>query len=201
MSLVWLLDLDTAAKQAYKTAYEFLSKSSLKLLLTTYFNRLGDNLALALNLPTAGIHLDFAHERGEDVDSIAAIWPKNKMLSAGVIDGRNVWSNDLCLTLELLKYLQKLVGSENLIVAPSCSLLHVPPDLDDETRLDKQIRSWLAFAKQKLNEINLLTVALNNGMGSISKEFEANNQRLADHRSSPRVHKPALKAQLSGLAA
>ena len=194
------LDLEAPVKKAYKTAYEFLSKSSLKLLLTTYFNQLGDNLALALNLPTTGIHLDFAHERGEDVDSIAAIWPKNKVLSAGLIDGRNVWANDLCLTLEQLKYLQKLVGGENLIVAPSCSLLHVPPDLDDEARLDKQIRSWLAFAKQKLKEINLLTSALNNGVGSVSKELEANNQAIDDHRSSPRVHKPALKAQLSNLA-
>jgi len=194
-----ILDLDSKAKQAYKDAYEYFSKSSLKLLLTAYFCRLGDNLELALNLPTAGIHLDYI--AGDNLESVASRWPQGKVLSAGVVDGRNIWVCDLERTLHLLSKMQTIVGNSNLIVAPSCSLLHVPLDLDDEKHLDKQIRPWLAFAKQKLTELSLLNTALSGDSQKVRKEFETNKLAIANHRSSPRVHNTVLKSQLANLSA
>ncbi len=194
-----VLDLDAKAKQAFKTAYEALYKSGLKVLLATYFGALGDNLNLALNLPTAGIHLDFVREPDFTLEAIN--WPKNKILSAGVVDGRNIWICDLEKSISLLDKLKSIVGNNNLFVAPSCSLLHTPLDLDDEKQLDTQIRSWLAFAKQKLTEISLLTKALNDGIASISEELDANKKAIADHHTSQRVHNAELKGHLAKLSA
>ena len=171
-----VLDLDSKTKKAFQTAYEYLSQSKLKLLLTTYFGSLGENLDLAINLPTAGIHLDFVREPEFTLETIK--WPKNKILSAGVVDGRNIWICDLEKTIALLDKLKNIVGSDNLLIAPSCSLLHTPLDLDDEKQLDVQIRSWLAFAKQKLKEMSLLTKAMNSGISSISEELDANKKLL-----------------------
>ena len=209
-----VLDLDDETKNAYKNAYASLSECGLKLLLTTYFGTLAKNMELALGLPTAGIHLDFTDEhnktgldtpdkepdrRVSDLSSrffLPDKWPANKILSAGILDGRNIWACNLHFTVEKLKYLARLVGKENLLIAPSCSLLHVPLDLDDETQLDKEVRSWLAFAKQKLIEVSLLTEALN---GNLKKEFAANRKAITDHRSSPRVYNQTLRSQLTNL--
>jgi 5-methyltetrahydropteroyltriglutamate--homocysteine methyltransferase len=193
-----VLDLDSKAKQAFKTAYETLTKSKLKLLLATYFGALGENLDLAISLPTAGIHLDFVREPEFTLDAIK--WPKNKILSAGVVDGRNIWICDLEKTVALLNKLKDTVGSDNLFIAPSCSLLHTPLDLDDEKQLDTQIRSWLAFAKQKINEVSLLTKALNSGTEARAKELDINKKAIADHHTSPRVHNAQLKLHLSKLS-
>lgn len=191
-------DLDTLSKEAFSKAYKNLSQSKLKILLTTYFGKLDENLELALNLPTAGIHLDFVREPDFKVN--AAKWPKEKILSAGVVDGRNIWICDFEKTTALLEELKNIVGSDNLLIAASCSLLHTPLDLASENKLDPQIRSWLAFAKQKLSEISLLTQAINNGTSIISKELDINKKAIADHRSSPRVHNAELKSHLSKLS-
>jgi 5-methyltetrahydropteroyltriglutamate--homocysteine methyltransferase len=212
-----VLDLDEETKKAYTTAYKTLANCEMKLLLSTYFAPLGENMELALGLPTRGIHIDFTGEqntsynqassdkeparRAADLMSQFALptnWPQDKILSAGIIDGRNIWACDLNLTLEKFKYLSKLVGNENLLVAPSCSLLHVPVDLDEENKLDTEILSWLSFAKQKLKEISLLTDALNGK--AASKEFEDNKKIIADHRTSTRVHNQALKSKLANLS-
>jgi len=204
-----VLDLDSQANQSFETAYAYLSKCNLKLLLTTYFGSLGENFELAVSLPTAGLHMDLT---GDTIDKATAAgisantlipnsWPKNKILSAGVVDGRNIWICDLGQTLEKLKYLARHYGGfNNLMVASSCSLLHTPLDLEDEKQLDPQIVSWLAFAKQKLKEITLLTKAINELPSSIEKELNINKNAISDHRSSSRVHNPQLKDRLTKLS-
>ncbi len=197
-----VVDLDAKAKKAFVDAYAGLSKTSAKLLLATYFGPLEDNLELALQLPTAGIHLDFVSHN--QLPSLHPLWAKNKILSAGVVDGHNIWICNLEDTLVLLDKLKELVGNDNLMVAPSCSLLHVPLDLDDETHLDNDLRSWLAFAKQKLAELSLLTEALNDKDPAtvktiVANSIKANAKAIDSHRSSKKVHNNALKMTLANL--
>jgi 5-methyltetrahydropteroyltriglutamate--homocysteine methyltransferase len=177
-------------------AYDRLSRAAprLRLLLATYFEGLGENLATALSLPVQAIHLDVAHAP-ERLDAALDALPAEKMLSLGTIDGRNIWKTDLSQALALLERARQRLGSERLLVAPSCSLMHVPIDLDQETRLDAEIRSWLAFATQKLGEVVLLTRALNEGRESTTRALEENAQALAARRASSRIHNPEVQAR------
>ena len=144
-------DLDTRWKQAYEQAYHTLKCNRPQILLTTYFGALGDNLQLACNLPVAGLHLDAVRGRA-DVGRVLDWLPAHKVLSLGVIDGRNIWKTDLDAVLSWLEPVAAKLG-ERLWLAPSCSLLHVPVDLNREDALDPEIRNWLAFARQKLLEL------------------------------------------------
>ena len=105
------------------------------------------------------------------------------MLSLGVIDGRNIWKTDLSAALALLERGQAKVGADNLWVAPSCSLAHVPVDLDLEQKLDAELKGWLAFAKQKLGEVAVLTRALGRGRASAAADLEANAKALTARRA------------------
>ena len=117
---------------------------------TTYFGPLKENAWLAANLPVAGLHLDAIRGR-EDVKPLLNLLPTHKVLSLGVIDGRNIWRTDLEEVLDWLEPVAARLG-DRLWLAPSCSLLHVPVDLASEDRLDAELKSWLAFARQKLDE-------------------------------------------------
>ena len=151
-------DLDEAWRHAFNTAYHHLKGSRAKLLLATYFGALGDNRYLAAHLPVAGLHVDAVAGR-EDVQPLLGLLPAHRVLSLGVIHGRNVWKSDLTALLDWLEPLAGRLG-ERLWLAPSCSLLHVPVDLAQEDRLDAGIRDWLAFALQKLDELQVLGTAL-----------------------------------------
>ena len=139
-------DLDEAWRHAFNTAYHHLKGSRAKLLLATYFGALGDNRYLAAHLPVAGLHVDAVAGR-EDVQPLLGLLPAHRVLSLGVIHGRNVWKSDLTALLDWLEPLAGRLG-ERLWLAPSCSLLHVPVDLAQEDRLDAGIRDWLAFAQR-----------------------------------------------------
>jgi len=178
-------ELDADWRQAFVTAYDALEAAPVKLLLATYFGRLGENLDLASRLPVHGLHLDAIRGR-EDVDALVATWPAERVLSLGVIDGRKVWKTDLHATLEWLDPVHRLLG-ERLWIAPSCSLLHVPVDLDQEADLDRELRSWLAFALQKLEELQILGTALNRGRVPVQEALVANHAAVESRRRSPRV--------------
>ncbi len=192
------LDLPAAWRSAFETAYNHLAHNRPKLLLTTYFSPLADNLRLACQLPVDGLHIDAV--RAPDELSRVSDWlPAHKVLSVGLIDGRNIWRTDLDAALAKLKPLAAQRGA-NLWLAPSCSLLHVPIDLDAETRLDGEIKSWLAFARQKLIELNVLRHALHDE-ANVSGHLAAARTALASRRASPRVHNPAVAARLHDLPA
>src|SRR6266487_870140 len=148
------LDRSDAERDAYRRAYKVLASRAgkLRLLVATYFAGLDDNLSTALALPVQGLHVDLVRAPHQ-LDALLAHWPKGRVLSAGVIDGRNVWRADLAKQAALLERAAAKVGTDRLWVAPSCSLLHAPLDLDLETKLDPELKSWLAFAKQKLQEV------------------------------------------------
>jgi 5-methyltetrahydropteroyltriglutamate--homocysteine methyltransferase len=191
-------ELAPAWQQAFTTAYEALKDAGRKLLLTTYFGRLADNLQLVTSLPVAGIHLDAVSARSE-VERVVEALPEERVLSLGVISGRNIWQSDLGQALDYLEPLQRQRG-DRLWLAPSCSLLHVPVDLASETKLDAELRSWLAFAQQKLDEVRVLGKALNEGRSAVAEALRENAQALESRRRSQRVNNPQVRAAVKDLS-
>jgi 5-methyltetrahydropteroyltriglutamate--homocysteine methyltransferase len=190
-------DLAPAWQAAFRAAYAALAAAPVQILLTTYFGGLGDNLELVCGLPVAGLHVDVARGRGE-LEAVLRHWPAGRVLSLGVVDGRNVWKSDLHAILEWLEPLARQLG-ERLWIAPSCSLLHVPVDLAQEQGLDGELRGWLAFAVQKLDEIRLLGAALNGGRARVQEALIANSAAVDGRRRSQRVCDPQVRAALAAL--
>src|SRR5439155_1637068 len=150
-------------------------------------------------LPVAGLHVDLVRAGGGQLDQLLKAWPKGRVLSLGVIDGRNIWRADLATALGQLERARERIGADDLWVAPSCSLLHVPVDLDLEHRLDAQLKSWLAFATQKLVEVATLARAIRDGRAAVAAELEASARLIAGRRSSRRIHEPAGKQRAAGV--
>ncbi len=196
------LDLTPAERDAFQLAYAHLARRcpGLKLLLATYFEGLRDNVETALRLPIHALHLDLvrAHEQLAQVLPLA---PKWLALSLGVVDGRNVWKNDYQASLALVNEAVAQLGPERVLLAPSCSLLHAPCDLDLETNddaLPAEIKSWLAFAKQKLHEVRELHQLATEAPGSADL-LAANQAALASRRASARIHRPHIKARTAAV--
>ena len=195
-----VLDLSPAVQDAYRRAYAALAAGPRpKLLLAAYFGALGDNLELAASLPVDGLHLDLVRAP-EQLEAVLDKLPAGRVLSAGLVDGRNIWRTRLDNALLLARYARNRVGAENLWLAPSCSLLHVPVDLDGEKALEADLKSWLSFARQKLGEIKVLADALE-GRDGAEAALEDARARIESRKASPRVHRPALAARLAALDA
>ncbi len=179
-------DLDDEWRQAYQTAYQYLKDCQIKVLLTTYFGQLENNLPLVNQLPVAGVHIDVT--RGQsDVELILAQLGNQQVLSLGIIDGRNIWKTDLNKTLDFLQPIATQLG-DRLWLAPSCSLLHVPVDLALEKNIPADIKSWLAFAKQKLAELAILGKALNTERTDVTKALAENACCITARKTSSLVH-------------
>ncbi|WP_295998448.1 5-methyltetrahydropteroyltriglutamate--homocysteine S-methyltransferase [Rugamonas sp.] len=196
---ILVTELDADWQHAFNLAYHELKASRVKLLVATYFGQLQENQYLAANLPVAGLHID-AVNGYDDIRPLLNLLPSHKVLSLGVINGRNIWKTDLAAVLAWLEPLAERLG-ERLWLAPSCSLLHVPVDLDSEQTLDADITSWLAFALQKLDELQVLAQALRGGRESVKDALAANAAALASRRASLRVHKPAVQTAIAAMAA
>src|SRR6058998_364757 len=195
-----VLDRTPEERSAFRTAYRVLSEQApgLKLLLTTYFDGLRDNLDTALELPVAGLHVALVRAPAQ-LDALLGRWPAGRVLSLGVVDGRNIWKADLAAALATLERASARLGAERVWVAPSCSLLHVPVDLELERKLDPELKGWLAFAKQKLDEVVALTRALREGRRAAAAALEANARALASRRSSSRIHNPAVQRRAAAV--
>ena len=189
-----VLDLTDAARIAFSKAYHALHTAlpGLNLMLTPYFGALGDNLALACALPVQGLHLDLVRAP-EQLDAVLDQAPADWLLSLGVIDGRTIWRADLSVILDRLEPVAR--RRNRLVLAPSCSLLHVPLDLTQETALDPQIRDWLAFAIQKIEELSLLTQGLTEGRSAIRPALDAADAAQRTRRHSPLIHNIAVQAR------
>jgi 5-methyltetrahydropteroyltriglutamate--homocysteine methyltransferase len=191
---ILVTDLDQAWRHALRTSYYRLQSQPLKLLLTTYFGALRENLQLACELPVAGLHIDATRAK-EEVGQIIDWLPAHKILSLGVIDGRNIWKSDLNAILDWLEPIHNRL-SERLWLASSCSLLHVPVNLDSETDLDPEIKSWLSFAQQKLSELEVIATALNSGRDSVADLLADNAKTLQGRANSQRVYNPKVHQRL-----
>jgi len=192
---VLVTELDADWRQALSHAFHHLKTAPVRLLLATYFGELQDNLQLACDLPVAGLHIDAINARDE-VTRLADWLPAHKVLSVGVINGRNIWKTDLSAVLDWLEPLHQRLG-DRLWLAPSCSLLHVPVDLASEQKLDDEIKQWLAFAVQKLDELNTLATALNQGRGAVADKLAQNAAALDSRRQSKRIHRADVKQRVS----
>ncbi|MFC6632246.1 5-methyltetrahydropteroyltriglutamate--homocysteine S-methyltransferase [Microbulbifer taiwanensis] len=177
--------------QAIDKAYSFLAGTRVKLLLATYFGTLGENLQSVAKLPVAGVHLDVINAKHE-VGQLIELLPEDRVVSLGVINGRNIWKTDLDATLDWLEPIAAQLR-DRLWLAPSCSLLHVPVDLGSEEKLDAEVRNWLAFAVQKLDELQTLQAAVNNGRDSVAKALAENKAALQSRSESTRVNNPLVK--------
>ena len=189
-----VMELPDSWKHALRKTYFQLRATPLKLLLATYFGQLQDNLQLACELPVDGLHLD-ALSAQDEVAKFVDWLPSHKILSLGIINGRNIWKTDLLDTLDFLEPIADRL-QDRLWLAPSCSLLHVPVNLEHEQKLDDEIRSWLSFAVQKLEELNLLAVALNQGRSAVAGELQKNKLAITARQQSDRVNQASVKARM-----
>lgn len=192
------LDLPQEWKNAFERAYNVLQREPVKKLVATYFAGLEDNLGLAAGLPVDGLHIDLVRAP-EQYPTILDRLPAYKILSLGVVNGRNVWRCDLEKVLATLQHAHERLG-ERLWVAPSCSLLHSPVDLEREDQLDEELKSWLAFAVQKTAEVAILVEALNNPDSPTVQAALAASRKVQESRAnSPRIHKPEVQARLAAV--
>lgn len=195
-----VLDLDAAAHEALRQTYATFAREvpALKIMLTSYFGGLGDNRAVALSLPVAGLHLDLVRAP-DQLDEVLASASPDLTLSLGVIDGRNVWRADLRALCERLAPVIAARGAAHIQLAPSCSLLHVPVDLDLEADLDADVTNWLSFAVQKMGELAVLARALGGDADAVAADLDASARAAAARRASPKVHDPAVAARLAAV--
>jgi 5-methyltetrahydropteroyltriglutamate--homocysteine methyltransferase len=194
-----VLDLDIVGQQALHYAYTEIAKSvpRLKIMLATYFGGLGANRDIALALPVAGLHLDLVRAP-DQIDGLAG-FPEDRVLSLGIIDGRNIWRADVSRILDRLEPVIAKLGKNRVQIAPSCSLLHVPIDLALETGLDSEIKSWLAFSVQKLEELATLGTALAGGRGAVEANLKVSDQAAAARKASPRIHDAKVAARTTAI--
>ncbi|MCW5646643.1 MAG: 5-methyltetrahydropteroyltriglutamate--homocysteine S-methyltransferase [Sphingopyxis sp.] len=190
-----VLDLAADQRTAFERAYARLATRGPKLMLTTYFGGLGDNLDLIADLPVHGLHLDLVRAPDQLDLALEKLQP-HVLLSLGVIDGRNIWRANLP---DLYWRLKAIAAKRDLVLAPSCSLLHVPVDLALETSLDPEIAQWLSFAVQKIEELAALARALNEGEDASFAAFSASRIAAVARQTSPMIHDPAVAERLAAL--
>jgi 5-methyltetrahydropteroyltriglutamate--homocysteine methyltransferase len=190
------LDLTEKEKAAYVYAYQEIKKGcpGLNVLLATYFESLHQNTSLAVNLPVKALHIDLVRAP-QQLDKVLSLIPDSIILSLGVIDGRNIWKNDYIRSLGHIKNAIAAIGKDRVMIAPSCSLLHTPFDLDLETTIDPEIKNWMAFAKQKLNEVNELSEIIEG-----NNDLLQNNLRAISSRNiSKLIHKQGVKQRAAAI--
>lgn len=194
---ILVLDLPKVWQDAFKETYQLLKVAKLKIMLTTYFGGLEDNTEFVCELPTAGLHIDIVRAP-KQLESVVNILPTNKILSLGIVDGRNIWRNDIRKSLNLLRRVQQKLD-DKLWVSSSCSLLHCPVDLKNENNLNSEIKLWLAFATQKLIEISALALGLNKGEPAIAYELAMSDAAVHSRTVSTKIHRSHVKDRLKSV--
>ncbi|MEO5714642.1 MAG: 5-methyltetrahydropteroyltriglutamate--homocysteine S-methyltransferase [Luteolibacter sp.] len=195
---VFALDLNERQRDAFLEVYPLLARAAgpAKLLVASYFGELRDNLPLFLGLPVAALHFDAVRGKAE-VSALLEKFPEDKILSLGVVDGRNIWKNEFDDSLSILTAARDALGKERLWIAPSCSLIHSPVTLENELKLDPELNDWLAFADQKLAEVvSLSEILRGRAPSSVLTENRASH---ASRGNSPRIHNPAVQARLAAV--
>jgi len=186
-----VLDLPQRWIGGLESVYEALAAAGPKLLLATYFGGVAHLAQRLKRLPVGGLHLDLARAP-DQLEAFLQDYPQDKVLSLGLVDGRNVWRCDLERALDTLEPARARLG-DRLWLAPSCSLLHCPLDLAQERGLDHEVRGWLAFAQQKLEEIAWLKRGLAEGRKAVAYEIAVSNGARSSRALSQRAHDPAVE--------
>ena len=188
-------NLSDEARALYPQAFRALAQAapSLAINLATYFGDLGANRELTFALPVNTVHVDLVRAPDQLEACIDAALSNNKRLSMGVIDGRNVWRNDLGRSLSAVERATALLGQDRVSVGASCSLLHTPFDVEEEHSMGGEIRGWLAFARQKLEEIAAVSRGATRGRLSIVDALRVSDGIKAARRGSRAIHNPQVK--------
>jgi len=192
------LDLEPRIRQLFAPVYKRFSEAGIKLMMANYFGGFGDNLSTALALPVDALHIDAIRGK-EEIDQVVTGLPKRMTLSCGLVEGRNIWRNDLAASLATLRRLHATLG-DRLMVASACSLLHSPVDLESESGLDAELKTWLAFAVQKCEEVGLLAKALNEGDAAIAEALAASNAAVAGRNQSSRIHNQQVADRVAAIS-
>lgn len=199
---LFVKDLDTKVLSLIKPVYDALAEVSknIKIVVTTYFEHSNEATKILVNTPIWALGLDFIHGN-KNLEALEFIKNSNKVLIAGVIDGRNIWKSNFEDKVALLNKISNVVSKENIIVGTSCSLLHVPFTLNYEEKLDSEIKSWLAFAVEKLKELSLVTkqffdlkLSLEDS-AIIKRNVEENKQR----KISSKIHNKVVQDEIKNL--
>lgn len=197
-------DLNSDAINAYLNSYPQIRKfaGKIKLHLATYFEGLNENTALAFDLETDSVHIDLVRAP-DQLDNCLNLIKDHQIISLGVVDGRNIWINNIENSISIVKKAIAKLGKERVVVAPSCQLLHVPVDLSVEHNLSGEIKSWLAFAMQKIEEITAIatladdsTATDNNAKAILLK----NQQSFELRKKSPLIHNQAVKERVANIS-
>lgn len=198
------LDIDEKVKELYPKVFARLNAAAngAKLIATTYFEALRDNEELAANLPVHALHIDLV--RGENqLDTLLAKVPSTLTLSLGIVEGRNIWKNDYEASLAKINQAVSALGKDRVWIGTSSSLLHVPYDLESEKNeetLPKEVKNWLAFAKQKIAEVKDLAILAEGHVDdATAKRFAANKEAAESRRTSPLIHKPEVKERVNNI--
>lgn len=198
------LDLTEKDKKAYEYAYKEIRKAfpRIKIVLATYFEGLGNNLALTTSLPVNVLHIDLVRAEGQLTEVLASL-KEDTILSLGLVDGRNIWKNDFEKSVSIINQVVEKRGLDKIWIAPSCSLIHSPVDLDNETNeqnLSAEIKQWLAYAKQKIAEVaTLKKLITNESPASTLQKLEENKIAIANRKVSKIIHNPEVKQLVLGL--
>ena len=195
-----VLDLDEASRNALRRAYAriALQVPPLKIMVASYFGAIGDNLETALALPVAGLHVDLVRAP-EQLNRIVSGARKDLIVSLGLVDGRNVWRSNLSALIERFEPAVAKLGKDRVQIAASCSMLHVPIDLELESDLDPEVKSWLAFSIQKVKELATLGEALASGRAGVSETLAASEQAAASRKASPKIHSANVARQMAAV--
>jgi len=200
------LNLTEVERKVFVKVYGEIKKSfpHLHIILASYFECYGENLPMVLKLPIQTLHLDLVRCPIQLEDIFETDIKHSKLnLSLGIVEGRNIWKNDFTKSLETIKRVIKEIGTERVMIAPSCSLIHVPCDLELETNeknLPKEIKNWMAFAKQKIEEVALLAnLASENPSAEMLHKLKENKEAILDKKTSPLIHKQHTKDRLKSL--
>jgi 5-methyltetrahydropteroyltriglutamate--homocysteine methyltransferase len=198
------LDLNEKEKKAFSFVYAEIRKEfpSLKTILATYFDGLRDNISVATSLPVCALHIDLVRSENQ-LDTVIAALPEKMSLSLGLVDGRNIWKNDFTKSLAVIDKAVTSIGEKRVIISPSCSLIHSPCNLELETNDDvllPEIKSWMAFAKQKLSEVNTLRkLSLPETKEEYQSLLSENQMAIERRRTSTRIHKPEVKKRVASI--
>jgi 5-methyltetrahydropteroyltriglutamate--homocysteine methyltransferase len=197
-----VFDLSVQQEEAYRSVYKALEGIGPNIMLTTYFGGLRTNTPLVFNLPVQGIHIDLVREPSQLSSVLQLAKSGNYLLSLGVVDGRNIWKTNIENVLPLVREAAYIIGSLKIVIAPSCSLLHVPVDLELEYGLDPELRSWLAFARQKLTELALVArAAITEGSqgAEVLPPLAQNKKTLESRTMSSRIHNEQVRVRVSSI--
>jgi 5-methyltetrahydropteroyltriglutamate--homocysteine methyltransferase len=199
------LDLTEKQKKAFEYAYGEIRREfpHLKTILTTYFEGLRDNMKLAVSLPVCALHVDLVRDNGQ-LETILDLLPDKLTLSLGIVDGRNIWKNDFVRSRAEIEKAVSKIGHARVMVAPSCSLIHSPCDLDlekNERQLSAEVKNWMSFAKQKITElVTLKKLAMHETTSEVVHKLELNKQAIESRRISALIHNPAVKERTARIS-